>query len=65
VYVIRDMGQFTYSKCNVASLLWFAHVGMRICGGAQILSCSLLVDTNIMLIFQGDFDLSKGFFGGI
>jgi hypothetical protein len=37
---------------------------MRICGDAQILSCSLLVDTNIMLIFQGEFICQKVFFGG-
>ena len=30
IYVVRNMGKFTYSKCKVASLLWFAHFGMRI-----------------------------------
>ena len=29
------MGQFTNFKYKVASLLCFAHFGMRICGGAQ------------------------------
>ena len=29
IYVVRNMGHFTYSKCKVASLLWFAHLGMR------------------------------------
>jgi hypothetical protein len=31
-------------QCKVASLLWFAHFGMRICEDAQLLSCSHLVD---------------------
>jgi len=31
-----NVGQFTYSKCKVGSLLWFPHFGMRICGGAQL-----------------------------
>ena len=40
------------SKCKVASLLWFAHFDMRIGEGAQLLSCSHVVDhTSIPLIF--------------
>ena len=36
-----------------ASLLWFAHFTMRICGGMQLPSCSYLVDhISIPLIFQ-------------
>ena len=31
------VGYFTYSKCKVASLLWFAHCGKRFFGSAQIL----------------------------
>ena len=38
------MEQFTYSKCKVANLLRFAHFGMKIDGGAHLLSCSHLVD---------------------
>ena len=47
------MRQFTYFTCKVTSLPWFAHFGMRICGDAQLLSCSHLVDhTRIMLDFH-------------
>ena len=53
IYVVKNKGQFTYSKCKVADLSWFAHFGMRIGGGPQLLSCSHLVDhTSISLIFQ-------------
>ena len=31
-------------NCKVASLLWFVHFGVRSNGGAQLLSCSHLVD---------------------
>ena len=45
------MGQFTCSKCKVASLLWFTHSGLGICGGAELSSCSHLVDhTSVKLI---------------
>ena len=39
-----NMGHFTYLKSKVASLLWFAHFGMRICGGAQLLNNFQLMD---------------------
>ena len=51
-YVARDMGQFAYPNSKVASSLWFACFGLRICGGAQQLDCFHLVDrTSIPLIF--------------
>ena len=50
---VRNMEQFTYSKCKVASLLWFAHLCMRIYEDAQLLSRFHLVEhTSIPLIFQ-------------
>ena len=49
------MGQFTYSKCKVASQLWFAHLGKKFGGGAQLLSCSHLLDhISIPLIFHAN-----------
>ena len=52
IYVVRNMGQITYSKCKVARLLWFVRFGMSICGGVQLLSPSHLVDhRSIPLIF--------------
>ena len=66
INVVRNMGQFAYSKRKVASLYWIAYFGMRICGGAQLWSCSHLVDHTITLLthFSNDFDWSKVFFGG-
>ena len=29
IYVVKNMEQFTYSKCKVTSLFWFAHFDMR------------------------------------
>ena len=53
LYIVRNMGQFTYSKCKLANLLWFAHLCINICGGAQLLSCSHpMYHPSIMLIFQ-------------
>ena len=41
--------------CNAASLLWFARFDMSSYGGAQLLSCSYLVNhTSIMLISQAN-----------
>ena len=38
-------------QMQVGYPIWFAHFGMRSCGGAQLWSCSHLVDhTSIMLI---------------
>ena len=34
IHVVQNMGQSTYSKSNVASMLWFVHFGMRIDGVA-------------------------------
>ena len=51
-------------KCKVASFLWFAHFGMRICGGAQLLSCSHWVDhTSILLIFHVKLIGERSFWG--
>jgi hypothetical protein len=44
INVVWNLGQFTYSKSEVASLLQFAHFGMRIFGGAQLLSSFQLMD---------------------
>jgi hypothetical protein len=64
IYVIKNMGQFTYSKCKVARLLWLAHVGMRICGCAQLLSCSHLMDhTRSPLVFHVNLIGQKYFWG--
>ena len=30
------MGYFTYVDCKATCSLWFAHIGLRICGGAQL-----------------------------
>jgi hypothetical protein len=52
ICMVKNMGQFTYSKSKVASLLCSTYFGMRIGGGAQLLSRSQLVDhTSIPLIF--------------
>jgi hypothetical protein len=52
IYVVKIIRQFTHSKCKVASLLWFAYYGIRVYGGAQLLSFSHLVDhISIPLIF--------------
>ena len=52
---LEDMEQFTYCKCKVGSLSRFAHFGMRICGGAELSSCSYLVDhISISLVFKVD-----------
>ena len=57
------MGYFTYSKCKVVSLLWFAHFNMRICGDAQLLDCSLVVDhTSVLLILQVNLIGQRSFF---
>ena len=45
------MGHFAYPNCKVASSLWFAHFGLRICGGAQLLGC-FLDHPSIPLIFE-------------
>ena len=29
LHVVRNIGQFTYSRCKVTSLSWFAHFGTR------------------------------------
>lgn len=59
-YVARNMGQFTYPNCRVASSLWCAHFDLRICGGAQLSGRPHPVDyTSILLIFQDDLDWSK------
>jgi hypothetical protein len=48
----------------VAILLWFAHFGMRIDGGAQLLTCSHLVHhTSIPLIFQVNLIGQRSCFG--
>ena len=65
IYVVKNKGQFTYCKCKVASLLRFAHVGMRICEDAQLLSGTHLVDhTSLLLISHvnliGQRSLSRG-----
>jgi hypothetical protein len=53
IHVVRDMGYFTFSKCKVASLFWFAHFCKRVCGNAQLLNYSHLEDnTSLPLIFQ-------------
>ena len=58
-----EIGDNLHSKCKVAGLLWFAHFGMRICAGAQLLSRSHVVDhTSILSHFLGEFDWSKVFF---
>ena len=44
MYVVRNIGQFTYSKCKVASLVWFQRLGMMNDGGAQLVSYSYLVN---------------------
>ena len=63
--MVRNMGQFMYSKCKVPSLLWFAHFGMRIGGVAQLLSCPHILDhTKHYAHFLGEFDGSKISFGG-
>ena len=58
--------QFTNSKCKVVSLLWFAHSNMRICKGAQLLTCShyydLLDHIKHSTHFLGEFDWSKSLF---
>jgi hypothetical protein len=41
---LEDMEHFTYSKCKVGSLSWFADYGMRICEGVETSNCSYLVD---------------------
>ena len=52
------MGYIICSKCKVTSVICFTHFGLRICGDAQLVSCSHLVDhTSIILIFS----LVKGF----
>ena len=62
--VVRNMGQFTYFKCKVASLSWFAHFGMRICEGAQLSCCSHLVDhTSILVILQVNSIRQRSFLG--
>ena len=38
MYVVKNMGNFMYSKCMAARPMWFAHFGMGFCGGAQQLS---------------------------
>ena len=61
---LEIMGQFTYSKRKVASLLWFAHYGMRSCGDAQLWSCSHLVDyKSLMLNFQVNLIGQRTFWG--
>lgn len=65
IYVVSNMGQFTYSNCKVASSLWLAHFVQRICGDAQLLSFShLVVHTKIPLIFQMNSIVQMSFFGG-
>ena len=64
MYALRTMGQFTYSKCKVASMLWFAHFGIRIGAGAQLMSCPHTLDhTSILLIFEGKLDGQKPVLG--
>ena len=47
------MGHCTYPNCQVVSLLWFAHFGMRTYGDAQLLSCCHVVDhISILLILH-------------
>lgn len=64
LYVVRNMGPFTYSECHNVhlSVLWSAHFGMRSCRDAQLLCCSHLLDpTSIVLIFQVNM-ISQGSF---
>ena len=32
IHMVKNMGQFTYSKCKVFGLMWFAYFSTRICG---------------------------------
>ena len=49
----HNMGWFTYSNCKVASMLWFAHTGTKICEDTQLLSYfHLLHHTCISLTSQ-------------
>ena len=60
--VVQNMGQSTYSKSNVASMLWFVHFGMRIDGVAKLLSCSCLINhTSIMPIFHVNLIAQRSF----
>jgi hypothetical protein len=63
--MIRNMEHFTYSNCKVASLLWFAHFGMRICASANLSSCSHLVESHKHSThFLGEIDWLKVFWRG-
>ena len=51
-HVVRSTRRYVCYGCKVASLLWFAHFGMRICGGAQLLSSPNLVDHTSLCSFS-------------
>ena len=59
-----EMGHFTCSKCKVVDLLWFVYFGMRIGGGAQLLSRSHVGEhTSILLISPVNFIGHMSFLG--
>ena len=63
---VKNMGHFTCSKCKLASMLWFAHFGMKIGDGAQLLNCSHLVfHTSNSTHSPCEFDWSKVFLGEV
>ena len=61
----KKLGQFMCSKCKVASLLSFAHFGMKIHGGAQLLSCSRVMDHTIIMLFFHTILIGQRSFGEI
>ena len=64
IYVVRNMGQFTYSKCKGLDYCGWHMCGMRICGCAQLLSCSHLMDyTRSPLVFHVNLNGQRSFWG--
>lgn len=59
----QKRGWFTYSNCMVASLLWFAHMGIKICGDKQLLSCFHLLDRTCISLSSQVNSTSHYFFG--
>lgn len=52
MHVVKNMGQFIRCNCKMASPLWFSHLCMSTCGGAQQLGCPHLVDHKILHSFS-------------
>ena len=65
ICLVRNVWQFTYSKCKVVGLLWFAHFGMRDLWRCSIIELFPSSESHKRFAhLPSEFDGSKVFLGG-